>query len=133
MNSIKNANFISYSQQTYANIIVKNLFLHLKWHLPIMSVIFFLRKRKKRDEEEEEREGGEEGGIAAGGGGAVSNARRRTRMRRGGSENPLGVKIDGAAQPRHCNNFDFDFRANNNQPLCIESGQAATCVKSSEQ
>ncbi len=36
----KNAKFISYSQQTYANIIVKNLFLHLKWYLPIMSVIF---------------------------------------------------------------------------------------------
>jgi len=40
VNSIKNAKFISYSQQTYANIIVKNLFLHLKWHLPIMLVKF---------------------------------------------------------------------------------------------
>ena len=37
---MKNAKFISYSQQTYANIIVKNLFLHLKWHLPIMLVNF---------------------------------------------------------------------------------------------
>jgi len=37
--------FISYSQQTYANIIVKNLFLHLKWHLPIMSVIFYLKPK----------------------------------------------------------------------------------------
>ena len=89
-----------------------------------------MRKRKKRDEEEEEGEGGEEGVIAAGGIGAVSNARRR--RRRGGSENPLRAKIDGAAQPRHRNNFDFDFGANNNQPLCIESGQAATCVKSSK-
>ena len=83
-----------------------------------------MRKRKKRDDE------GEEGVIAAGGVGAVSNARRR--RRRGGSENPLGAKINGAAQPRHRNNFDFDFGANNNQPLCVESGQAATCIKSSE-
>ena len=30
MNSINNAKLISYSQQTYASIIV-NLFLHLKW------------------------------------------------------------------------------------------------------
>jgi hypothetical protein len=43
------------------------------------------------------------------GGGAVSNARRR--RRRGGSENPLGAKIDGAAQPRHRNNFDFDVKS----------------------
>ncbi len=42
MNSINNAKFISYSQQTYANIIVKNLFLHLKWYYPIMSVNFYL-------------------------------------------------------------------------------------------
>ena len=85
------------------------------------------------DEEEEEGEGGEEGLMAAGGGGAVSNARRRRRRRRGGSENPLGAKIDGVAQPHHRNNFDFDFGANNNQPLCVESGQAAACGKSSEQ
>ena len=39
MNSIKNAKLISYSQQTYASIIV-NLFLHLKWYYPIMSVKF---------------------------------------------------------------------------------------------
>ena len=39
MNSIKNATLISYSQQTYASIIV-NLFLHLKWYYPIMSVNF---------------------------------------------------------------------------------------------
>ena len=43
MNSIKNAKFISYSQQTYASIIV-NLFLHLKWYYPIMSVIFYLKR-----------------------------------------------------------------------------------------
>ena len=55
--------------------------------------------------------------MAAGGGGAVSNARRR--RRRGGSENPLGAKIDGVAQPHHRNNFDFDFGANNNQPLSL--------------
>jgi len=42
VNSINNAKFISYSQQTYANIIVKNLFLHLKWYYPIMSVNFYL-------------------------------------------------------------------------------------------
>ncbi len=40
---MKNAKFISYSQQTYANIIVKNLFLHLKWYYPIMSVNFYLK------------------------------------------------------------------------------------------
>jgi hypothetical protein len=51
--------------------------------------------------------------MAAGGGDAVLNARRR--RRRGGSENPLGAKIDGAAQPRHHNNFNFEFGANNNQ------------------
>ena len=94
--------------------------------------IYAARKRKKRDDddEEEEGEGGEEGVIAAGGGGAVSNARRR--MRRGGSENPLRAKIDGAAQPRRRNNFNFDFGANNTQPLCVVSGQAVTCEKSSE-
>ena len=36
---MKNAKFISYSQQIYASMIVK-LSLHLKWHYPIMSVIF---------------------------------------------------------------------------------------------
>jgi hypothetical protein len=40
---MKNAKFISYSQQTYTNIIVKNLFLHLKWHLPIMLVNLYLK------------------------------------------------------------------------------------------
>jgi len=40
---MKNAKFISYSQQTYANKIVKNLFLHLKRHLPNMLVIFYLK------------------------------------------------------------------------------------------
>ncbi len=45
MNSIKNAKFISYSQQTYANIIVKNLFLHLEWHFPIMSVNFLSKTK----------------------------------------------------------------------------------------
>ena len=94
------------------------------------SAIYAARKRKKGEEEEEEGEGGEGGVMAAGGGGAVSNTRRR--RRRGGSENPMGAKIDGAAQPRHRNNFDFDFRANNNQPLCVESRQAAACGKSSE-
>ncbi len=44
MNSIKNVNFISYSQQTYASILVK-LFLHLKWYYPIMPVNFY-QKRK---------------------------------------------------------------------------------------
>jgi hypothetical protein len=39
---MKNAKFISYSQQTYANMIVKNLFLHLKWYYPIMLVNFYL-------------------------------------------------------------------------------------------
>ncbi len=74
--------------------------------------------------EEEEGEGGEggEGGVmAAGGGGAVSNARRR--RRRGGSENLLGAKIDGVAQPHHRNNFDFDFGANNNQPLSLKASK----------
>ena len=42
MNSMKNAKFISYSQQTYASIIVK-LFLHLKWYYPIMPVKFYLK------------------------------------------------------------------------------------------
>ncbi len=46
MNSLKNAKFISYSQQTYANIIVKNLFLQLKWHLPIMSVNFLPKTKR---------------------------------------------------------------------------------------
>jgi len=36
---MENAKFISYSQQTYASMIVK-LSLHLKWHYPIMPVIF---------------------------------------------------------------------------------------------
>jgi hypothetical protein len=36
---MKNAKFISYSQQTYASII-KKLSLHLKWYYPIMPVIF---------------------------------------------------------------------------------------------
>ena len=36
---MKNAKFISYSQQTYASMIVK-LSLHLKWYYPIMPVIF---------------------------------------------------------------------------------------------
>jgi len=39
VNSMKNAKFISYSQQTYASMIVK-LSLHLKWYYPITSVIF---------------------------------------------------------------------------------------------
>jgi hypothetical protein len=39
---MKNAKFISYSQQTYASIIVK-LFLHLKWYYPIMLVNFYLK------------------------------------------------------------------------------------------
>ena len=38
---MKNVKFISYSQQTYASIIVK-LSLHLKWYYPIMPVIFHL-------------------------------------------------------------------------------------------
>jgi hypothetical protein len=42
VNSIKNAKLISYSQQTYASIIV-NLFLHLKWYYPIMPVNFYLK------------------------------------------------------------------------------------------
>jgi len=33
---MKNAKFISYSQQTYASMIVK-LSLHLKWYYPIMQ------------------------------------------------------------------------------------------------
>ena len=36
---MKNAKFISYSQQTYASMIVK-VSLHLKWYYPIMPVIF---------------------------------------------------------------------------------------------
>ncbi len=43
-----------------------------------------------------------------------------------------GRRSTGRAQPRHRNNFDFDFGANNNQPLGVESGQAAACGKSSE-
>jgi hypothetical protein len=39
---MKNAKFISYSQQTYASIVVK-LFLHLKWYYPIMPVNFYLK------------------------------------------------------------------------------------------
>jgi len=42
---MKNAKFISYSQQTYASMIVK-LSLHLKWYYPIMSVIFFASKQR---------------------------------------------------------------------------------------
>ena len=38
----------------------------------------------------------------------------------------------GRAQLHHRNFFDFNFGANNNQPLCVESGQAAACGKSSE-
>jgi len=40
VNSKKNAKFISYSQQTYASMIVK-LSLHLKWYYPIMPVFFW--------------------------------------------------------------------------------------------
>ena len=36
---MKNAKFISYSQQIYASMIVK-LSLHLKWYYPIMPVNF---------------------------------------------------------------------------------------------
>ncbi len=36
---MKNAKFISYSQRTYASMIVK-LSLHLKWYHPIMPVNF---------------------------------------------------------------------------------------------
>jgi len=36
---MKNAKFISYSQQTYASMIVK-LSLHLEWYYPIIPVIF---------------------------------------------------------------------------------------------
>ena len=36
---MKNAKFISYSQQTYASMIVKRS-LHLEWYYPIMPVIF---------------------------------------------------------------------------------------------
>jgi len=36
---MKNVKFISYSQQTYASMIVK-LSLHLKWYYPIMPVNF---------------------------------------------------------------------------------------------
>ncbi len=39
---MKNAKFISYSQQTYASIKVK-LFLRLKWYYPIMPVNFYLK------------------------------------------------------------------------------------------
>jgi len=45
VNSIKNAKLISYSQQTYASIIV-NLFLHLKWYYPIMPVNFYLELKR---------------------------------------------------------------------------------------
>jgi hypothetical protein len=55
---------------------------------------------------------------------------RRRRGGRGGREeeeegleNPLGAKIDGAAQPRHRNNFDFNFGSNNNQPLSLKAGK----------
>ncbi len=44
MNSIKNAKIFSYSQQTYASVIVK-LFLHLKWYYPIMPVNFYLKTK----------------------------------------------------------------------------------------
>ncbi len=59
--------------------------------------------------------------------------RRGMRRRRGGRggreeeeeglENPLGAKIDGAAQPRHRNNFNFNFGSNNNQPLSLKAGK----------
>ena len=39
---MKNVKFISYSQQTYASMIVK-LSLHLKWYYPIMPVNFYLK------------------------------------------------------------------------------------------
>jgi hypothetical protein len=39
---MKNMKFISYSQQTYASMIV-NLSLHLKWYFPIMPVNFYLK------------------------------------------------------------------------------------------
>ncbi len=45
MNSIKNAKCISYSQQTYASMIVK-LFLHLKWYYPIMPVNCYLKMKE---------------------------------------------------------------------------------------
>jgi TRAP-type C4-dicarboxylate transport system permease small subunit len=41
---MKNAKFISYSQQTYASMIVK-LSLHLKWCYPIMPVFFCLKTK----------------------------------------------------------------------------------------
>ncbi len=39
---MKNVKFISYSQQTYASMIV-NLSLHLKWYYPIMPVNDYLK------------------------------------------------------------------------------------------
>jgi len=42
---MKNAKFISYSQQTYASMIVE-LSLHLEWYYPIMPV-FFLPQTKR--------------------------------------------------------------------------------------
>ena len=41
---MKNAKFISYSQQTYTSMIVK-LSLHLKWYYPIMPVNFCLKTK----------------------------------------------------------------------------------------
>jgi hypothetical protein len=41
---MKNAKFISYSQQTYASMIVK-LSLYLKWYYPIMPVNFYLKTK----------------------------------------------------------------------------------------
>ena len=41
---MKNAKFISYSQQTYASMIVK-LSLHLKWYYPIIGNFFALKRR----------------------------------------------------------------------------------------
>jgi len=45
VNSMKNAKFISYSQQTYASMIVK-LPLHLNWYYPIMPLNFFASERR---------------------------------------------------------------------------------------
>jgi len=42
---MKNAKFISYSQQAYASMIVK-LSLHLKWYYPITPVNCFVSKRR---------------------------------------------------------------------------------------
>jgi len=43
---MKNAKFISYSQQTYASMMIVKLSLHLEWYYPIMRVNFFASNQR---------------------------------------------------------------------------------------